>query len=163
MHMWQSAKAVDFMMCFCTERLKVAMRYISSSSWRIIHDFCHFPFFLVSVKLQRPGIKHAFRSTGLDYCLGRGRPLGPPRRALAVDSQVRCEAAQHHLQVKPLPLQLDALLGHGAGLPPQLALHLSHPPHVVVGHVTARPGAQVSPAGRRERHRGRSLGLRTRG
>lgn len=106
---------------------------------------------------------HCAPLVGLDYCFGSGWPLGPPRRAPAVDRQVRCEAAQHHLQVEPLPLQLDALLGHGAGLPPQRALHLSYPPHVVVGHVAAGSGAHVPPAGRREGHQGRSLGLGTRG
>lgn len=97
----------------------------------------------------------------LVYRFSSRRPPGPPPGAPLVDSHVGREAAQHHLQVKPLALQLDALLGQVAGLPAQLALHLPHPPHVVVGHIAAGLGAQVPPAGWREGHLG--LGLWNKG
>lgn len=135
-------------------RLKLAMRH-SSSSWKWISTFI---IFLLSHE-TRTSYKLCILRRGLDYCFCSGRPLGPPCRAPAVDSQLRCQVAQHHVQVKPLPLQLDALLGHDAGLPPQLDLHLSHPPHVVEGHIAAGSGTRVPQAGRREGHWGRSLGL----
>lgn len=97
----------------------------------------------------------------LVYRFSSRRPPGPPPGAPLVDSHVGREAAQHHLQVKPLALQLDALLSQVAGLPAQLALHLPHPPHVVVGHIAAGLGAQVPPAGGREGHLG--LGLWNKG
>lgn len=97
----------------------------------------------------------------LVYRFSSRRPPGPPPGAPLVDSHVGRQAAQHHLQVKPVALQLDALLRHVAGLPAQLALHLPHPPHVVVGHIAAGLGAQVPPAGGREGHLG--LGLWNKG
>lgn len=51
------------------------------------------PLFAFCLTKAAPGINYAFSASGLDYCFSGGRPLGPPRRAPAVDSQVSYEAA----------------------------------------------------------------------
>lgn len=92
------------------------------------------------------------------YPLSSRRPPGPPLRAPLVHSQVCPEAAQHPLQVTPLPLQLDTLLGHTTGLPAQLALHLPHPPHVLACCSNASPGTLLTQTGRWEQDHKRPLG-----
>lgn len=91
------------------------------------------------------------RFFNLTHSLGGGRPPAPLLWAPLVDAQVGPEAAQHLLQVLPLSVEPDPLLGHSAGLSAQKPLHLSHTPHVLSGHGHARTRTALTETGGGER------------